>query len=129
MSTRANIIVKDGYSKLFFYRHSDGYPKGTMPTLTKLLDWVKDGKLRDNVGQFSGWLILIGALEYGNVPNVPVSTPAGYAHVEDIEDPKDWKVGAYEPTNGIHGDIEYLYIVDLQKKTIKTVRSDFNSYA
>jgi hypothetical protein len=30
----------------------------------------------------------------------------------------DWKCGAYEPTTGIHGDIEYLYVVDLAAKEI-----------
>ena len=34
MSTRANIILKDSYDKLYFYRHCDGYPEGVAPTLT-----------------------------------------------------------------------------------------------
>lgn len=64
MSTRANIIITDGQDKLFFYRHSDGYPSGTLPTLNLFLEWVKVGKIRDNVQQAAGWLILIGANEY-----------------------------------------------------------------
>ena len=28
MSTRANIIVKDGLSTVYLYRHCDGYPRG-----------------------------------------------------------------------------------------------------
>lgn len=51
MSTRANIIVKDKHDTLWFYRHSDGYPEGTLPSLNKFLDMVKSGKIRDNVGQ------------------------------------------------------------------------------
>ena len=31
-----------------------------------------------------------------------------------------WKVGAYEPTTGIHGDIAYKYTIDLVAKTITT---------
>ena len=31
MSTRANIIIKDSYQEQIFYRHSDGYPDGTLP--------------------------------------------------------------------------------------------------
>ena len=27
MSTRANIIIKDARTTLYFYRHSDGYPE------------------------------------------------------------------------------------------------------
>ena len=64
MSTRASIIIKDEDEKLIFYRHSDGYPTGTMPTLNKFLELVKSGKIRDNVGQSAGWLIILGALEY-----------------------------------------------------------------
>lgn len=30
-----------------------------------------------------------------------------------------WKVGAYEPSTGIHGDIEYLYEIDLKAKALK----------
>ena len=51
MSTRANIIIKDSYNKLYFYRHSDGYPEGTMPTLTKFLDMVVNKEIRNNVLQ------------------------------------------------------------------------------
>jgi len=113
MSTRASIIIKDSYSQLFFYRHSDGYPEGTLPTLEKFLSWVKEGKIRNNVSQAAGWLILIGLQEYGN----------GTDQLGEIE-PTDkgfsgWKIGAYEPTNGVNGDEEYQYIIDLDKKTIK----------
>ena len=104
MSTRANIIIKDRHSKLWFYRHSDGYPEGTMPTLEKFLQYVKDGKIRNNVGQAAGWLIIIGHDEYGS------QTPD-----------ENWEVGAYEPTTGQHGDIEYLYTIDLQALTIEVL--------
>jgi hypothetical protein len=107
MSTRANIIIKDEYSSLIFYRHSDGYPKGTLPTLNAFLELVKSGKIRDNVSQAAGWLIIIGHEEYG--------VRCSY---EIAKDESEWKVGAYEPTTEIHGDIEYLYTVDLVKKTI-----------
>ena len=60
MSTRANIVIKDEYSELWFYRHSDGYPEGTLPTLTEFLDAVKAGLIRNNVSQAAGWLIIIG---------------------------------------------------------------------
>ena len=65
MSTRANIIIKDSWgNELFFYRHSDGYPDGTLPTLEKFVKWVKEGRIRDHAGQAAGWLIIIGADEY-----------------------------------------------------------------
>ncbi|MFZ9002331.1 MAG: hypothetical protein ACO20H_13575 [Bacteriovoracaceae bacterium] len=105
MSTRANIKVVDGYDELWFYRHSDGYPEGAMPTLEKFLDLVKSGKIRDNVVQACGHLIVLGRQEYLE---------------QDLlrSEYMNWKVGAIEPTTEQHGDIEYFYTIDLVKKTI-----------
>lgn len=105
MSKRCNIIVKDQYDELFFYRHSDGYPAGALPTLREFMALVGE-KIRDNVGQSAGWLIVIGNHEYRK-------------YAGEYPDIMDWKVGAYEPTTGLHGDIEYVYILDLQKKEIR----------
>lgn len=123
MSTRANIVIKDGNSKLFFYRHSDGYPEGTMPTLNIFIKWMKEGKIRNNIQQCSGWLIMLGALEYNTIPKMELlaawrENAHQYGDIETIESPADWKVGAYEPTTDIHGDIEYLYVIDLDKKEV-----------
>lgn len=119
MSTRANIVVQDGYTKLWFYRHGDGYPEGAMPLLKKFIGWVRDGKIRDNTSQAAGWLILLGAAEYDEMyeqgkmvkkPTLlePVREGVGY----------NWECGAIEPTNGVHGDIEFLYVIDLKSKSI-----------
>ena len=112
MSTRANVILKDEQDKLIFYRHSDGYPEGTLPTLNEFLDLLKKGTIRNNVSQSAGWLIVIGANEY-----------------KTQYPPQDWKVGAYEPTTNIHGDIEYLYTIDLISKSIKVekVHCDYST--
>ncbi len=135
MSTRANIIIKDQYSKLWFYRHSDGYPEGTMPELERFLSLVKDGFIRNNTGQAAGWLIILGAQEYdykidptnGYKRKPTNSTLAKY--LPDHLDKRDcWKVGAFEPTSGLHGDIEYLYVIDLDAKTITTATKDFETY-
>lgn len=108
MSTRANIIVTDGTDSLIFYRHSDGYPKGVMPMLERFLELIVTGKIRDNTSQAAGWLILMGAEEYGvNIKDAFMRK--GY---------DSWKVGAIEPTTMIHGDIDHLYVVDLAKKKI-----------
>jgi hypothetical protein len=120
MSTRANIIIKDKYGQLIFYRHSDGYPEGALPTLKKFMSWVKDGKIRDNVDQAAGWLILIGAEEYGEIyegcgkytPKKTLTSP------DPNNEFSGWNCGSYEPTTSIHGDIEYLYTLDLDEKTI-----------
>jgi hypothetical protein len=109
MSTRANIIITDGYDTLFFYRHSDGYPEGVTPTLNKFLNMVKGGVIRDNAMQSAGHLILLGHEEYKEQGLLD-------------SDYMRWKVGAYEPTTGLHGDIEYLYTIDLEQKTLTTER-------
>lgn len=106
MSTRCNILVRDGEEELWFYRHSDGYPEGAMPLLQEFMEYVKSGAIRDNISQASGWLVYLGAKEYG-------------LHDPDkIDGFSGWKVGSIEPTTGQHGDIEYLYVIDLDKKTI-----------
>jgi hypothetical protein len=113
MSTRANILIKDDHGQLWFYRHSDGYPSGTLPTLSEFCLWVERKLIRDNVGQASGWLIMLGAKEYGD-----------YHEGADIHSPEGkntfmgWKVGAYEPTTCEHADIEFLYTVDLSKRKL-----------
>lgn len=105
MSTRCNIIVKDDHHELIFYKHSDGYPKGTLPLLNEFLDLVKSEKIRDNTMQAAGWLILLG---HNDMAKSGSCTSM------------DWKVGWIEPTTMIHEDIEYLYTIDLVTKTIET---------
>jgi hypothetical protein len=112
MGTRANIVIKDNDSQLIFYRHYDGYPEHTLPILQELVDWVKVGRLRNNVSQFAGWLIVRGAIE-----NEAIKTLS-----EDDFFPNDWKVGTFEPTTSIHGDIEYLYTIDLKKLSVTFIK-------
>ena len=127
MSTRAGIIIKDSYSEVHFYRHSDGYPKGTMPTLNIFLKWLKDGVIRNDAMQSAGWLVIIGAMEYNTIPSVAKSLEPSFGgrmveecDLDTLDEPTDWKVGSYEPTNNVknHGDLEYIYTIDLNKQTI-----------
>jgi hypothetical protein len=107
MSTRANIIICDEHDKMWFYRQSDGYPDGALPTLKEFMRRVASGEISDNAGQAAGWLIVIGHEEYK------------IGHEEYKKYNQGWKVGAYEPTTGRHGDIEFLYILNLSAKTIE----------
>jgi len=111
MGTRCNILITDANgSELWIYRHNDGYPEQVLPQLNELMNKVKEGLLRDNVGQFTGWLIVIGNKEYKRTRALPNKT----------KKPKwgSWKCGAYEPTTGQHGDIDFMYWVDLESKTV-----------
>jgi hypothetical protein len=114
---------------LIFYKHSDGYPEGTLPLLNKLLKWVKDGRIRDNPSQAAGWLIIIGHREYANmVAQWRKADPSGtYKGHGSILTPGDkeghgWKVGSIEPTTCFHGDIEYAYKIDLKAKKITYIK-------
>jgi len=105
MSTRCNIVVRDGGDELWFYRHSDGYPESVLPDLEPLMEKLRDGSLRNNLNQFCGWLIVKGHEGYKRHP--------GYS---------DWKVGNYEPTTGLHVDAEYVYELDLRLHTLEWLR-------
>ena len=128
MSTRSQVIIKDQDSEQWFYRHSDGYPEGNMPILRKFIQLVRDGKIRNNVSQGSGWLTVLGMIEYQSM------NPAWFPEfgqdswkVKDSQvgqilatlEPTNWKQGSYEPEGpGRHGDIEFIYIVDMNAGTV-----------
>jgi hypothetical protein len=96
MSTRCNLVVRDGRGdSLIFYRHCDGYPAGVARTLGEFVERVRLDKIRKDVEQACGWLIVLGREEY-----LPHNDPG-------------WKVGTWEPSVALHGDIEYLYEIDL----------------
>ena len=130
MSTRANILIKSGTSQLWFYRHSNGYPEGTLPTLNKFMEWLKSGRIRDNVGQAAGWLIILGHQEYRPTPYNRKKNPYWSPQFQPgkSDSISGWKVGAYEPTEWkLHGDTAYLYTIDLETKTL-TVQEVIRDY-
>ena len=115
MSTRCNVIIKDRFGVEFiFYRHNDGYPKGVAPTLGEFIKLVRTDRLRDNAGQSAGWLVVLGYEEYRKYNDLSkMRTNTKGTNLDG------WKVGAYEPSSGIHTDIEYLYEIDLAAKTLR----------
>lgn len=119
MSTRCNVIIRDTKfgkpRELIFYRHSDGYPAGVAKTLNEFLDLVKTNRIRDNVSQAAGWLIMLGNEEYAaeggeTLDIIRVNTKGTGMH---------FKVGAYEPSPQISADIEFIYEIDLTQKTLR----------
>jgi hypothetical protein len=122
MSTRCNVILTDEVNDptkeqlldackgtlkgfLVLYHHSDGYPSNIMPMLKKFVSWIGT-RIRDNASQSIGWLILMEK-EGGDEP------------IGDDINVYGWKASQFEPTTCIHEDIEYLYVVNMVKKTIK----------
>ena len=91
MSTRCNIIVKDETgNRIYLYHHSDGYPEGVG---TDLAHWAKTR----NWGKYCNSAHHIATALLKGLP----SPFYGY---EDRD---------YELTSGLHGDIDYFYIVNL----------------
>lgn len=128
MSTRAAVMLIDDMGCTSrFYRHSDGYPEGVAKSLDKFCDWLQKGYIRGNTDQGGGWLLMIGAAEYGvgiefQKEHIGHST---FGKLETLKHPAeqreepgmmDWKVGAYEPMGdeNFPGDIEHLYVVDME---------------
>lgn len=91
MSTRCNVIVKENDGKFFqLYHHHDGYPEGVGVDLEEYIKQMDDDCLVD-----------------------------GKKFVDFLCDPKHDDEYEYEGTNVCpHSDIEYLYIIDLQKREI-----------
>ena len=140
MSTRCNVILKESYTykanngrtvsrakELIFYRHSDGYPEGTLPSLNKFLELLRENKIRRDLSQGAGWLILIGAIEYNTIPEYEKGAEGKteYGLIDTIKEPKSWKVGAYEPTTEIHGDIEFLHEINMRTAELTIKRRVF----
>ena len=123
MGTRANVIIKDDQTTLYFYRHSDGYPKHTGESLSDFVLGYKFENMRNNALQSAGWLILKGHFEYLN--GGEATSMAQPRMGNSFKD--EWKVGAYEPTSALHGDVEYIYVIDLEKMTL-SCRAPGNGY-
>jgi hypothetical protein len=116
MGTRAQIILKEEKEKLWFYRHDDGDPETVIPHLKKFLGWMKEGRIRDNLTQASGWLVVMGHQEMKD--SYQKNSPPGEPAIDD-DTGMGWKVGAYMPCPPVRNfDINYLYTVDLVEKTI-----------
>lgn len=117
MSTRCNVVVTDGYGQaLWFYRHSDGYPSGAGESLKIFMQWLWERRIRDAASQASGWLVVLGHTLY-EVPDVPALPEA-----KPGREGPDWKVGAFEPTSDCHGDVEYVYVIDLARQELRCHR-------
>ena len=106
MATRANIVVKDEFGEIYFYRHYDGQPKNVKPILEKFVNLIRQHMIRRDAEQSSGWLIIFGMEEfYDNLLKQPKKG--------NIHSDLNWKVGTIEPAIDLHTDTDYTYIIDL----------------
>ena len=100
MSTRCNVIVKENDSKFFqLYHHYDGYPEGVGVDLENYIKEMDSEQLEDGK-KFCDFL----------------SNPSRDTY-------------EYEGTNiHPHGDIEYLYVVDISKQKIQCYEIKISSF-
>lgn len=104
MSTRAHIRIQDGDEHLMLYHHSDGMPEGIGKDLRRFLaNQCKDGYW--DVEEIANALIK-GAVKYWR-KGIWSGKPE--LHTDD----------GYEVTTSLHGDEEYIYVIDCESKSIK----------
>ena len=124
MSTRCNILFKDDQgSKIWVYRHSDGYPETTGKDLKEFCKGYTS-KFRNDASQSAGWLIIHGS--QNQVKRLGAYDPEMKASSESMY---SWKVGDYEPTDQLHGDVEFIYVIDLKNMILETrVPKNFETF-
>jgi hypothetical protein len=141
MSTRSQLRFVDSSIEwsdtVQVYRHSDGYPEGVLPDLRQLRDLQnRTGTERGPTYTAANFILLQklrGMKMYvGDAP--PIRT---CIDIEDVLDPEKWDVdqphfllgyGVENPASGIHGDEEYLYIVDVGPDGWEVSVSEHNGF-
>lgn len=109
METRANIVIKDRYNnKVILYHHNDGY-------------WDRGIGYQLHLLCLSGLLIRQTYAE--DVANILIKGDFSSA-AEKLNKPEELITidKKYQLTRYIHGDIEYLYNIDMGKETTLTCR-------
>lgn len=88
MSTRAHIKVTEGQESVYIYHHCDGYPDGVGIDVENCLESI-------------GFFDKSQTQDLGTV----------VSNICEIDD-------GYRVDEGIHGDEEYLYVVDINERLL-----------
>jgi len=107
MSTRCQIKVEG--ADVLFYKHSDGYPDGVLPTLEDVVAKFKTAR-----GFFDGAYLLarIGQRFMNDSQASHTAIRKEWAEQGmKVSATDDFDVTGYGYDTEIHGDIEYLYTV------------------
>ena len=105
MATRCNVIVEDnsGY-RIFMYRHNDGYPESVLPALAPILSALRI-HIADKDDNMMRYLSPFAQSRLESIADLKKSVAYVAAKIEDIE--------PFEFTTDIHGDIEWLYTLNV----------------
>ena len=95
MSTRCNVIIREGSWKILLYHHHDGYPEGVGKDLKSLMERIVANH----------WFI-----DSERMATILVKNETETTGFDDKE---------YEPACCLHYDIEYLYEIDVNKNLLK----------
>lgn len=121
MSTRCNILFKQGTNSILFYQHSDGYPKAIIPMLQEFFDWygmrdVVHTSLDQITPRFIYWMI-----------NEQIKSRAD-SKIYKTEAAKASGTFSIDFNGELHGDIDYYYEVDFDEYYIRVFQArDFNT--
>ena len=113
MSTRANIRIKDGDELIQLYHHSDGDPECLGTKLKSFLEQQCDDGYWD-VEEIANGLVK-GAMKYRS-KNI-------FSGKEEIKSDD-----GFEVTTSIHGDEDFVYVIDCSEKTIKCYSHKWDEY-
>jgi hypothetical protein len=141
MSTRSQLRFTDEKTDRVsqVYRHSDGYPEGIIPLLEHLQELLHATGTHRDSGYAAAQFILLDKLRYiertfgcedGLYSDLPDT-------IEAVLDPESWEDlnrtpsyllghGVEDPSCGIHGDEEYIYVVELPDRRPLDEPSDWH---
>lgn len=108
MGTRSNLFITglDSNGNPFtqrFYRHYDGYPSSMLETLSGILK--EHPKATNHIEELSQQ---VSALQY----------ESGYGNRQVFEPSEVYSSEFTSNTYGNHGDLEYVYVLDLERKGV-----------
>ena len=95
MATRCNLIVKEGKTRVYLYRHWDGYPAECGAVIATALAAAK--------GNVNSFMVNLLANQYEATAHSPAQP-------------------MYEFTNDLHGDVEYVYEINFNRDPSRMIR-------
>lgn len=104
---------KSRWDRILTYKHHDGYPEGTVPVLREYYNWsTRTQDLEYFVATWFYW---------NKRRSEKWHLDEGYSEEPDEDDfevPREETGFGVCPGERLHGDIEYLWIVDITNETI-----------